>query len=93
MKLLRTIYDWVWENVHSPQIQFLNLGDSYNDFGMMDRFEFLKDCTTSIPLLSLELSNFYTIHCGFYGSLNEQNWICELCTFSQIGPHIKPPST
>ena len=58
MKLLRTMCDWIWENVHSPQIQFLNLGDSYNDFGMMDRFEFLKDYGTSIPLLSLEVSNF-----------------------------------
>ena len=25
--------------------------------------------------------------CGFYGSSNEQSWMCELCTFSQIQSH------
>ena len=41
-----------------------------------------------MPLSSLKIPNLYTIACGFYGSLNEQNWICELCMFSQIWSHI-----
>ena len=43
---------------------------------------------TTIPLSSLKVSDLYTNPCGFYRSLNEQNRICELCTFSQIWSHI-----
>ena len=32
--------------------------------------------------------NKYTIACGFYGYPNEQNRMCELCTFFQIWSHI-----
>ena len=54
----------------------------------MDRCETFRDCSTTIPVSSLKLSYLYTIPCGFYDSPNEQNWMCELCTFSQIRSHI-----
>ena len=56
---------------------------------MTDTFETFRDCRTTIPLSFLKVSNLYTIPCGFYGSPNEQNRMCELCTFSQIRSHIK----
>ena len=55
---------------------------------MTDRCETYTDCRITIPLSSLKVSNIYTIASGFYGSPNEQNWMCELCTFSQIQSHI-----
>ena len=51
---------------------------------MMDRCETFRDCRTTTPLSTLKVSILYTIACGFYGSLNEQNWMCELCTFPNI---------
>ena len=56
---------------------------------MTDRCETFRDCRTTIPLLSLKVSNCYTIACSFYGSPNEQNRMYELCTFSQIRSHIR----
>ena len=53
----------------------------------MDRYETFRDCSATIPLSSLKDSYLYTIPCGFYDSSNEQNWMCELCTFSQIRSH------
>ena len=50
--------------------------------------ETFKDCRTTIPLSSLKVSTLCIIRCDFYGSLNTQNWMCELCTFSQIRSHI-----
>ena len=40
------------------------------------------------------LENFKSVEysCGFYGSPNEQNQICELCTFFQDLLLIKPPN-
>ena len=55
---------------------------------MMDRCETFRECSPTIPLSSLKVSYLYTIPCGFYDSSNEQNWMCELCTFSQIRSHI-----
>ena len=49
-----------------------------------DRYETVRDARSTIALLSLKVSNLYTILCGFYGSPNEQIWISELCTFSLI---------
>ena len=43
-----------------------------------------NNCRTTILISSLKVSNLYAIPCGFYESPNEQNGICELCTFSQI---------
>ena len=50
----------------------------------MDICETFRDCRTAIPLSSLKVSCLDTISCGLYESPNEQNWMCELCTFSQI---------
>ena len=50
----------------------------------MDRCETFRDCRKTIPLSPLKVSHLYTIPYGFYGSSNDQNWMCELCTFSQI---------
>ena len=40
-----------------------------------------------VELLFLKVSNLYTIPCGSYGSPNVQNWMCKLCTLSQILSH------
>ena len=45
---------------------------------MTDRCETFRDCSTTIPLSFLKVSNLYTICCGFCGSPNEQNRMCEL---------------
>ena len=50
----------------------------------IDGCETFGNCRTTIPLTFLKVSNLYTIPCGFYGPPNEQNWMCELCMFSQI---------
>ena len=55
---------------------------------MMDRCETFTDCRTTIPLSFLKVSHLYTIPCSFYESPNEQNRMCELCTFSQIRSHL-----
>ena len=81
------ICDRIWENMHSSHIQFFNFGDSQNLFGMMDRCKTFTNCRTTIPLLFLKVSHLNTIPCGFYESPNEQNRMCELCTFSKSG-HI-----
>ena len=38
----------------------------------------------TIPLSSLQISDLYAVLIEFHQSLNEQNWMCEPCTFSQI---------
>ena len=55
---------------------------------MIDRCETFRDCRTTILLSLRKRSNLYTIPCGFYGSANAQNRMCELCMFSQIWSHI-----
>ena len=50
---------------------------------MPNRCETFRDFRTTIPLSPLKVSNLYTIVCGFYGSANEQNLMCELCTFAK----------
>ena len=54
----------------------------------MDRCATFRDCRTIIPLSSLKVSYLYTIPFGLYESPNEQNRMCELCTFSQIRSHL-----
>ena len=44
----------------------------------------LRICRITIYLSSLKVSNLYAIAFGCYRSPNEQNWICELHTLSQI---------
>ena len=43
----------------------------------------------TIALSFLEILDLYTVSSEFYESLNEENQICELFTFSQIRSHIK----
>ena len=81
------ICDRICENVHSSHIQIFNFGDSENLLRMFNRCETFRDCRTIIPLSSLKISSLCIIHCGFYGSLNTQNRMCELCTFPKSG-HI-----
>ena len=54
---------------------------------MTDRCETVRDCRTTIASSFLKVSNLCTIPCGFCESPNKQNWMCELCTFSQIWSH------
>ena len=48
---------------------------------IIDTCEIFRDCKAIIPLSSLNVSSLYTIACGFYGSPDEQDWVCELCAF------------
>ena len=43
---------------------------------MTGRYETLWDCSITIVISSLKISNLYTIPCGFHRSPNEQNWMC-----------------
>ena len=52
------------------------------------RCEIYRNCWTTIPLATWQVLNLYIIPCGFYGSPNEKNRMCELCTFSQIRSQI-----
>ena len=54
---------------------------------MTDRCETFRDYKNTILLLSLKISNLYSIPYGLYGSSNEKNQMCELCMFSQILSH------
>ena len=60
---------------------------------MAERCETSTDCRTIVPLSSLKVSKLYTIPCGFYESPNAQNWMCELCMFSQIQSQLVYIST
>ena len=53
--------------------------------------ETFRGCRTAIPLPFLKVSNQYTMPYGFYGCPNEQNLMCELYPYSQIGSHIRMP--
>ena len=48
---------------------------------MTDTCKTFRDCRFTVRLSILEVLNLYTIPSGFYGSPNEQNWMCEICTF------------
>ena len=72
--------------MHSLYIQFFNFNDSYNNFGVIDKCDIFRGYRTSIPLSSLKVINLYSIACGFYGSLNGQNWMCEL--YMYIFPNL-----
>ena len=54
----------------------------------MDKCDTFRDCRTAISLSFLKVSHLHTILCGLYESPNEQNRMCELCTFSQIWSQI-----
>ena len=46
----------------------------------MDTCEIFRDCSTTIPLSSLNVSSLYTIACGFMDIQMSKNWVCGLCT-------------
>ena len=58
---------------------------------MMDTLETFRMHRATIPLSFLQILDLYTVPTGFYESLNEENRMCELCTFSQIWSHFKKP--
>ena len=51
---------------------------------MADRFD---TCRIYRAILFLYHTEIYTVPTRFFESLNEQNWMCELCTFPKYG-HI-----
>ena len=53
-----------------------------------DRLVVCRSYGTTIPLLSLKISDLHIVPNRFYESLNVENRMCELCTFSQIRSHI-----
>ena len=55
----------------------------------MDTLETFRVYRATIPLSFLQILDLYTVFSRFYESLNEENWMCELCTFSQIRSHIR----
>ena len=55
---------------------------------MVDAIDTCRDYRATIPLSSLKISKLYDFSSRFYESLNGKNWMCELCTFSQIRSHI-----
>ena len=54
----------------------------------MDRLETFRVYRATIPLSFLQILDLYTVFSGLYESLNEENRMCELCTFSQIWSHM-----
>ena len=57
----------------------------------MDTLETFRVYRATIPLTFLQILDLYTatVPTRFYGSLNKENRMCELCTFSQIQSHIE----
>ena len=86
------ICEKICENVHSSHIQFFNF-DAHKIY--CKRHIHVKYSGTVelanyySPLLSLKFQIYIaTIPCGFYRSLDEQNWMCQLYTSYQILSHI-----
>ena len=75
-------------HVHYSTFQLWSpIKSTWND-SYVARCEICRNCWTTIPLATWQVLNLYTIPCGFYGSPNEKNRMCELCTFSQIRSQI-----
>ena len=55
---------------------------------MAYRFETFRNNKGIVVLQSLKVSHLYLIPNRFYNSPKLKNWMCELCTFSQIRSHI-----
>ena len=55
---------------------------------MADSFETSRDYRATILQSFLKIMELCDIPHRFYESLNEKNWMCDLCTFSQIQSHI-----
>ena len=46
---------------------------------MTDKCETCRNCRINIVLSFLKVLNLYAILCGFHGSPNVEDWMCELC--------------
>ena len=55
---------------------------------MVYRYETFRDDKGIVVLQSLKVSHLSIISNRFYESSKSKNWMCELCTFSQIRSHI-----
>ena len=79
------VSDRICKNVHSSHVHpVFQLWRLINVFGLVYWCKAFRKCKTTIPLSFLKVSNLYMILCGFQGSLNGKNQMCELYTFSQI---------
>ena len=56
---------------------------------MVYRYETFRDDKGIVVLQSLKVSHLSIISNRFYETSKSKNWICELCTFSQIRSHIQ----
>ena len=56
---------------------------------MVYRVKIFRKDRGMVVLQSLKVSHQYNIPNRFYESPKLKNWMCELCTFSQIRSHIK----
>ena len=67
-------YCWISSNRTSTYLVTINLLE------MTNRNETFRNCGTAIPLSSLKILNLYVIASSIYGSPDELNWVCEVCT-------------
>ena len=79
------ICDRICKNVHSSHMQFFIFEDSQNLLSMIDTLDTFRVYRATISLSFLQILDLYTVSSGFYESLNEENRMCELCTFSKSG--------
>ena len=63
--------------VHTSNFSTLVIHKIDLEYGI-DRCDIFRNFRTTTALLSLKVSNVYTIVCGFYRSPNDQNWMFEL---------------
>ena len=64
------ICDRICENVHSSHIHFFNFECSPNLFSILERHEIYKDCSATILLLLMQISDLYVYSIMFYEPLN-----------------------
>ena len=84
------ICDWICKNVHNSHMQVFNFGGLWNLLQIKYHMHRLVTYrvygdTGTIPLLPLHISLILN---RFYKSLNVENQMCELCTFSQLVTYI-----
>ena len=86
--LIIYICDRIWENVHSSHIRFCSCGDPQKPQKIVYRFKTFQNDKGIVVLQSLKVSYLTFIPNRFYESPKLKNWMCELCTFSQIRSHM-----
>ena len=74
--------------MHNSHVRFCAFGDPQKPQGMVYRFEMFRDDKGIVILQSLKVSHLSVIPNRFYESPKLKNWMCELCTLSQIHSHI-----